>query len=416
MVKFCGKHIQICIFLLATTLGLVFSFVVIPHFGSAAGVVMDPDGYGALGKGLYINSTFAFFPNTEPTVSRGPIYPIFIYLCLLISGGLYPYSIQIAQSLLFGTTCVFVYWIAYNLFSKRIAVISSLICAVHPLLIWYTPRIWIEVLATFLFTAIAGISALFWRKPNLVNSIILGAVIGIASLCKETFLPFVVIIPILFAIIKKVKIKFLAIITLSAVIIIAPWTIRNYKLTRKFIPVHLLAGLNIQMGDSFAENYFKHPLSYKSLWNIKWKKMHSTLTAISDTLPRYRYDAVIDSVLIRKSLQRYKKHPEFILRKIILNSIMFWTLGQTPAKSIVISSLQMLLLILFILATAKVLRKQPKSIYTIHIAMVWLYFIFHLPIFAFARLSVVLIPTMVIYSVAGIAREFRPPPLTSPAP
>lgn len=391
------RYIGYYVALVGLFLSLVFSFVVYPKIAIPYHAVLDTDSYGVLGYGLWKNGTLSYFPHDEPTVHRGPTYPIFIAFLLMITDGWWPYSVQAAQCFLFGLTCLMVFWISKTLWGIKVAVLSSILCAFHPFLIWYTSRIWIETLATFLFTAlIAGILYLSLR-PTIPKAVIVGCILGISALCKATFLPFIVIVPLLLGYLKDKKIgwRFLSCIFLISLMFLLPWSIRNLNLTGKIIPVHSRGGLNLYTGDCFVENYAKSPFSSADLFEMCIEKIYLVESSIPGEPKGWERDVLSDSIFLSRSVARYVDNPRFFFKKLVLNSWMYWTLGETEQKSAVISLLQIPLLMLFILSGVKILKhKGIRTIQGVHISLVLLYFMFHLPIVAMARLSVVLVPTM----------------------
>lgn len=392
-IKYIGYYIAVVGFVVA----LIFSFAVYPKISSLYNLTLDPDDHGPLGYGIWKLRSLAYYPDTQPTVGRGPSYPLFEAFCLMITNSWWPQSVQIGQCILFALTCFLVFWISKTLWSNRVAVLISLICAFHPFVFWYTSRIWIETLAIFLFTLLIASILYLTLKPSMTRSIILGCVLAISALCKQTFLPYVLFVPLFLGILKNKKIgcRFIVYTFITAVLVILPWTIRNWTLTKKFIPVHVRAGSNIFLGDVMVDNYTKSPFSIDALWRKAYTPINAVKQTIPEHLERWERELILDSKSLEKSIDRYRKMPTFIFKKMIFNGLMFWTLGETTQKSAVITLMQMPLLFLFILTTIKVIKQ--KNILTVqggNILFVWLYFILHLPFFAIARFGVVLIPTM----------------------
>lgn len=393
------KYIGYYIAVVGLVVALVFSFVVYPKISSPYHVILDSDGYGALGYGIWKFGSLSYYSDTQPTVSRGPGYPLFEAFCLMITNGWWPQSIQIAQCILFALTCFLVFWISKTLWGNKVAVLISLICAIHPFVIWYTSRIWIETLATFLFTLLIASILCLTLKPSKTRSIILGCVIAISALFKQTFLPYILFIPLFLGILKSKKIgrRFIVYTFVTAVFVILPWTIRNWTLTKKIIPVHISAGHALMWGDVMVENYTKSPFSGAALYAPVRAVLISAGQTIPEHMEGWKRELILDSKLLEQSIDRYRKNPAFIFKKIIYNALMLWTLGETNQKSAIIALMQIPLLFLFILATIKVIKQ--KNILTVqggNILFVWLYFILHLPLVALARYGVVLIPTMLI--------------------
>ncbi|MBD3168403.1 MAG: hypothetical protein GF307_02895 [candidate division Zixibacteria bacterium] len=403
------KRALIFIPIMAFIVALVVSFVVFPIAYEKYPAPLDPDRYSDIARGIVEYGSFSLYPDTEPTTDRGPVYPLFLALFIWVFGDNGIYAAIIAQCAIFALTALLVFKIAGSFWERKIAVVAGVVCALHPLLFQYAGKILIETLAVFLFTAITGATLYLYRKPSTVKAVLLGLVVGIASLTKATFLPFLILIPLATVFSGDRKWKHALIIFIIGTTVIAPWTIRNYSLTGEFVPVHTTAGTNFQWGDNYVDNYFKAPLSAGKLQQIskpalheitdRWRAEHP---GVWENSAKWQKDAIEDSVGMAVSMARYRENPLFLVKKVLLNAVMFWTLGFNTLSSTVIILLQIPLLVLFIPGARRALSMDDiRSVSSLHIAMVLVYFLLHLPIFAFARLSVVMLPTMIIYAVGS---------------
>src|SRR5690242_16201407 len=102
---FAPKHLAAACGLFGVLFAALFSFVIYPRIAGPAGAVLDPDQYGALGWGLFKFHTFSFYPNTEPTIARGPLYPMVVAAVLYLSPASWPLNMQLVQDLWCGITC-----------------------------------------------------------------------------------------------------------------------------------------------------------------------------------------------------------------------------------------------------------------------------------------------------------------------
>jgi len=376
------------------------------------------DGYDQLAYGIYHHSSFSYYPNPHPTVLRGPAYPTLVAAALFIKESWYPFSIQFVQALLHGLTCLLAYGIARSLFGSRSALIVGVLCAAHPYLIWYSSRVVTETLSILLFTGIVSCCITYVRSPKPILAILVGMVLALASLCKGTFLPFVFVVPaLLFALTPdRRRARMTAAVFCTAILVIAPWTIRNYTLTQQLIPVHSLLGYNLRAGDILAEFYERAPFSYFQLLAFK----QHDITAQGDTIshPWMRSAETVraleaDNELTQRSLLRYQQEPILVIRKLLLGPIMFWTLSSSPSATMSSALLQTPLLVFFTIAAVRILRRHRLlSIHALPIALIAVYFATHIPVMALARFSVVLIPTMLAYAITVFAPE--PEVRTSP--
>jgi hypothetical protein len=405
----CVHHIRTYIFFFALAVSLIFTFIVFPKVSGDLHLVLDPDQHGNLGFGLWRYHSFSYYPEREPTTERGPGYPMFIALLLMVTNGWYPQSVQIAQCFVFAIVVILVFYIGENLWDKKVAVVSSVLSAIHPLLWWYTSRIWIEITAIGLFTCMVAGVVYFNKRPSFWKAVVLGVAIGTSALWKSTFFPYAFLVPFLMAVLipNRQKLGLVFTVMLVAVLVVLPWTIRNWKLTGTFIPVHSRLGFNLRVGDDLVDNIRKSPLALTPIFDLSMERIRAVYSSLPPNMKRYEGELELDSILTKRCLNRYRTHPGFLIKKVLVNSWLFWSLGETPAKTIVISSLLIPMAILFFLFSFVLLkRKQLQGVLGVHVLMVVFYYLAHLPIEAIARYSVVLIPTMLVYVVAFLMERF----------
>ena len=403
---------RLSVFLLAFVASLAFSVLAFPGFTRATDYHLAEDGYDRLAQGICLQGSFSYYPNPFPTVLRGPAYPALVAVILSLGDDWYPRSVQIAQAVLHGFTCMLAFGLGSMLFDGKRGFIAGVVCAIHPYLIWYSSRLVTETLATFLFTAIMFNVVYLARNPKPRALLLLSVSLAAASLCKGTFLPLVLLVPLVLILIlpSTHRWKIACGVFATAVMIISPWSLRNYTLTRQVIPVHSLLGYNLRMGDVQAEFYERSPFSYARLMDLRsfdissrgdtishwWMRNVETMTALE-----------ADNELIARSFARYLHEPLLVIRKLVFGPIMFWTLSSTTSASLFASLLQVPLLILFVVSTRRILKRYGnRSLWSALVCLVVAYFVLHVPVMALARFSVVLIPTMIVY-VVSIVPELK---------
>ena len=270
----------------AFVVALIFSLLIYPQLGSPLESTLSADGHDRLGFGIYHYGTLSFYPSTEPTVMRGPIYPLLVAGSLLFGKSLYPYPLIILQALLHALTTLLTYRIVKELSgTSRHALLAGFIVAAHPFLLWYIGRVVVEPLTISLFTLLALRLLSYNDKPNFQQGLLLGIVLGIAALAKGIFLVFVIALPILLALTGRQERKMngetsntsmkrgfassktLLLVPLTSLCLILPWTLRNSQLTNSLVPVHILDGVNFAVGDHLSERFTSSPLAYAPIIN-----------------------------------------------------------------------------------------------------------------------------------------------------
>ncbi len=397
---------------------MAFSLFVYPNIAGVLDSKLANDGYDQLAYGLERTGTLSFYPDTSATVLRGPVYPLFVAGFLRLGESAFPLSVQIAQALLHTLTLLFCYQIGMMIWNRKAGLIAAGIAALHPFLLWYTPRIVTETLATFLFTLTVLLFLVHHHEQSVRSSMRLGVALGISALCKQTFLPLLFIAPLIgfFLSHHPRRTRDTAIILTMGFLLVAPWTMRNHSLTGTIIPVHGLLGFNLKQGDCLAERYEEAPLSYMKLIDLC-----GPYTVEGDTIVHWeiekggaRAGVEVEKKLTSASVERYVENPWFFLKKLVVNSLMFWTISGSAPATIVTSLLQIPLLAFFIVASRKIIKtKGMRSIEAAPLLFILVFFAGHLPIYALARFGLVLVPVMLAYA-AGVAAGSVGPSVEEP--
>src|SRR6266566_1615368 len=185
-----------------------------------------------------------------PTIDRAPLWPFTIAGISLIFGPS-DYFARLFLSLIGSGTCVLVYLFARDLFGWRIGVLAGVFAAIYPELYIYDGWLYTESLYTFLLFAVCYGLYRLQRTPerNWQIWITCGVLLGLLSLTRQNGI-IVIGVFIVWAIIMvwqkvlswRVTARGVLVTTLIAFVLIAPWTIRNYLVSRTFIPVAIIDG------------------------------------------------------------------------------------------------------------------------------------------------------------------------------
>ncbi|MGB8344409.1 MAG: glycosyltransferase family 39 protein [Ktedonobacteraceae bacterium] len=234
----------ISIFCIALLERIVYNMTV------ALGYTPTADSLGYQIRAFYLldEHCFCAAPHIE-TVVRAPLWPFLIAGISLIVGRANIFD-RLFLCCADAGTCVLIYLFTRDLFNKRIGLVVGLIACIYPALFIYTGWMYTETLYTFLQTAICycvfriqrggGTSKPLW--------ILCGILLGLLSLTHPNGILIcgLVILWAVFLIWRKRLPKRalinVALTTLIACAVIAPWTIRNYLASHRFVPVSTGAG------------------------------------------------------------------------------------------------------------------------------------------------------------------------------
>jgi len=221
----------VCIFALALVLRLVFILSI-----TAAPLETDARDYDTLGWQLsqgqgYMNS------DGEPTAYRPPVYPVVIGLIYFVAGH-DPVWVRWVQAFIGAWTCVLVYLLTRIVFKH--GTLAGLVAAMYPPLIVGTAEILTETLFAFLLLAVVYLvvskNGKWWRITS-------GVTLGLALLTRPMavfFLPFLG-----YWMFANGARKDLAFVALGFVLVMTPWTARNYARLDAFVPFANVGGLTL---------------------------------------------------------------------------------------------------------------------------------------------------------------------------
>lgn len=384
------------VFLTGFMAGSFYSFAVYPSFRATFRADIDPDFYGLLGRNIRAGKGLTFFSDDGPTAFRGPFYPGFIALSLSLTAGWFPGGLWLMQSLLHGLTCLMVFFVSGKLWNRRAAFAAAFVYALYPAVLWHVPRIWNEILLSFLMSCLLFLGLTFLEKPSPAKAVGMGIVLASLCLTKAIFLPFLVFFPGMLLVIGSHRIlKHSLLLIIVAVLLIAPWTIRNYRLSGRFIPVHTGIGGNLKRGNLIAREFFRHPFSYRALFEITNPEMIRIKKSVQGT--QLERDIRIDSLMKASALLDIRQDPSLLLRKAAAAGTMFWFVGDTPAKTMVLLLLRLPVLVLFVWAAFTGLRAGQVRHWLAAFIVVF-FWLLHLSFAPNARLSVPLLPILIVYA------------------
>lgn len=354
---------------------------------------IDPDGYGAAGQTWFATGQFR-------AIDKAPLYPAFIALIAHISGGQRLWNVQVAQCLLWALTVVLLFAIFRRTLSEgdRLPFAAGLVCAVYPIGLWYTPRLWTETLLTFGVALYTLALVTLLQKPNRRNAILCGFAAGFVALSKGIALVFFPLtMMILVIVFRRGAWRWAGLFSLAALVWILPWSWRNWQVTGGVIPIHIDGGYNFYLGNGFVRHWHESPFSYvelKALTQQDLEQAHPELTA-STSEPVQR-----DRQLLQIAVNELIHHPARLARKLFIQSLTFWYLAGDLQKSALTAILQAPVVLLALTGVVYGWRAQSWAL-SLTVPVIGLMGA-SVVVFAFARLSAPVMPYCLGLAMYGL--------------
>jgi 4-amino-4-deoxy-L-arabinose transferase-like glycosyltransferase len=187
-----------------------------------------------------------------PTAITPPLYVFFLAGVYRAFGS--PAAVRVIQALLGGLACVLLYGVARRLADPRTALVAGVVMVAHPLSAYLAGLHLTENLFLIFILLVVLQSTAVARRPSPGAAFLLGVLVGLAALTRAVYLFF---IPLLLPWAMSQwgwraprAYRVFAVATAGAVLVILPWTLRNYAVLHELIPVQSNGGMVFWAGNN----------------------------------------------------------------------------------------------------------------------------------------------------------------------
>ena len=241
----------------------------------------------------------------HPTAYRAPGTAVF-WAGLYWSFGHRSSVVRVAQCVMDSLTILLIYGIGCMCFSNVVALLAAAVYAIWPTALWYSSQLGSETLYAFLFSWFLLVSLQFAEHSTWPRSIAAGLLLGLAVLTRGNALMMVVLM-VLWSVCQfrrspRLVVRGLA-ISFLALVMLVPWTIRNYRILHSFVPSETGEG-DVVLG-SYNRVVASDPLYYGY-----WVYPTSDLPEYYQQITAPNNEVVRDHVEMRLAIQWLCDHPD----------------------------------------------------------------------------------------------------------
>lgn len=294
-----SRYVYIAILTLAALASLVSIIIRLKH----PELHGDEGSYDRLAVTLVRSHKYGTESHRFDSLMRQPLYPFFVALVYSMAG-IRQTPVYIVQGILFLCTLVLVHRIAlYITKNKNISLLTMLACSLCPIFLEKVSELLSETLTSFLVACTIWGLIRTVESSLPIRSTVTGILIGLTSLVKAAFIPFV-LPAALIVYAKERHLKCTTTLVLAVILTVAPWTIRNYVKTGYFIPISIGSGLTFWMGN--------------------WEGMYTRVWSLMDFPPEVQQqlagknEVEMDRTLMRIGLSYVKQSPALAIRHLCL--------------------------------------------------------------------------------------------------
>lgn len=211
---------------------------------------MDPEFYGRWANAIIAGSGSDYIP-----FPRAPLYPYLLALFRTIfgEGWLTAVCLNLLADLI---TVILVYRLTVKIGGVTFATVAAVLYALCGAAIYYSGETLMTSTAVMLSVAFVYSTSSVWKKPTARNIAMSAVWLALLSLCRPNALLLLPFTGLIFAWLffrqndKTAAVRSLVIHWLTAIVIISPVTIANYKASGEFIPISTQGGVNFYIGNA----------------------------------------------------------------------------------------------------------------------------------------------------------------------
>jgi 4-amino-4-deoxy-L-arabinose transferase-like glycosyltransferase len=245
------KQLQILILVVAVLIRIIIALFMGDQVTVLPGI-QDQVSYDALARSLldgrgysFTKNWYPFTPANTPTAHWSFIYPLYLAGVYAITG-YHPLAARLVQGSVGGALiCFLIYLIGRRVVNEHTGLVGAGLAAVYGYFIYYNVALMTETFSIVLVLLSLHLCLEIKERPTLKRWIALGLALGLATLLRQTILIFIPFLLLwLLWELKKEEAHWwhFAVPVVIVMLMIAPWTIRNYLVYRGFLLLNSNAG------------------------------------------------------------------------------------------------------------------------------------------------------------------------------
>ena len=254
---------------------------------------------------------------------KAPLYPAWVGFWYAIIGEGHT-RVEMVQALLAPVTVLLTWLLARRLFTPRVAIAAALVVTVFPLAWEFYGGLYAEALAVPLTVLL--LLLFLDREPTPRMAVLVGLVLGVGLLVRPTsfFLGAGIAAAWIVAAGWRRGVAMTVLSAVCALLVVAPWTVRNYVELDGFVPISIQDGA---LAGTFNEDSANDPV-----YPYAWRPNAAVEVSIFRGPPLD--DAELRSELQEAGWEYISDHPDSLAKAFFWNGLSrFWDVRR-PAQAI----------------------------------------------------------------------------------
>ncbi|HCU79995.1 MAG: hypothetical protein CL789_04545 [Chloroflexi bacterium] len=197
-----------------------------------------------------------------------PGYAFFL-ACSYLLFGEHWFAVAFSQASISMLSISFVYLAATKMFNTKSGMFAALFAALYPYTVYHSSRVMDTTLFTFIMIVIVCYCIHVWQNSHWKIWLFLGILLGLGCLVRTTMLAVFISISIwlIFVLDWRRGLASIAICSLGIMLVVLPWTLRNFVVERELIFISAKGMANTYIGNNqLTMEYIDQGISLDKLW------------------------------------------------------------------------------------------------------------------------------------------------------
>ena len=301
----------------------------------------DPDGYRLIAESLANAGVYGRPLGGHdqggplfPTAYRPPLYPLL--LSAFVRQAQAPQAaIATLHVFLALATVALVHRLGCNLGLPRAAACAAIGVAVDPILLHQSTLVMTETLAAFFTSLLLLLGERLVRRRTFRYAAALGLSLGIAALCRPTFLPLVPCFAaacLVFHASRWRRLGLLIVVLGAALLAVSPWALRNQRVFHRWIVTTTHGGYTLLLGNN--PDFYQHLVSGPrgEAWRLptddhlmqQCRRAHPELATRRAAASGPEQEWLDDQLAYQCAREHIRARPDLFARACLYRAAQFW--------------------------------------------------------------------------------------------
>ncbi len=364
----------------------------------------DAANYDQMARNLLAGRGLVYGEHNQYKAARAPLYPLLLALLYAVFGRS-ALTVGLAHVVLGVGTCTVVGLVGRRYLGPAVGLLGMLGTAAEPQLLKWSTRVYSETLMVLLVALVVLIHLWAARRESIWPAIIAGLSIGIATLCRQTILPFVLFGGAWLGFQWSQKsypvVRNLCAYLLIVPLTLAPYTVHNYMVQGAATPLTTKAG-SIVWGNN-------NP-SAKTIWEdppkmeVGYRGFGQGFDSRRRTIEGQSQETELPPLAKHergtvKFLQFVLAQPLRYLELCVSRVMYMWNLWPTPPPSIIFFAMYWLLLAIAVIGA--LVYWKHSALVQISALLVVCNTLVHAATWAIPRYRVPVVPWVLMLAIVG---------------